>query len=206
MTLSTHLPALRRHTLPLLLFGAVALSGCSALVAQNPGGPLSPVNAVADESSARLMLQGHDVVAYFTQGRHAQGLPEFTVEHQGVTFRFARAEHRALFLADPARYLPQYGGYCANGMVYGIPWGGDADSWRIVDGRLFIFGGPQSQAGFELDLAGNTRLADHYWATEAQGTNSFWQRTKRLVFRVPHYKSGDDLARAIAASRQKTSP
>lgn len=199
--LPTARSALRRSALPLLLTAALALSGCSALVAQNPGGKLSPVNAVADDNTPRLMLKGHDVVAYFTQGRHAVGLPQHSVEHEGVSFRFASAEHRALFVADPGRYLPQYGGYCANGMVYGIPWGGDADTWRIVDGRLYIFGGAQSKAGFELDLPGNIRLADHYWTTEAQGSNSFWQRSKRLVFRVPHYKSGEELDRAIAARR-----
>lgn len=201
----THLPtpgaALRHGALPLLLMATLALSGCSALVAQNPGGKLSPVNAVADDSTTRLMLKGHDVVAYFTQGRHAMGLPQHSVEYEGVTFRFSSAEHRALFVAEPARYLPQYGGYCANGMVYGIPWGGDADSWRIVNGRLYIFGGAQSRAGFELDVPGNIRLADHYWATEAQGSNSFWQRSKRLVFRVPHYQSDEELGRAIAARR-----
>jgi YHS domain-containing protein len=181
---------------------ASALSGCGALRAQNPDGAWGPVNAVAEGQDERVMLQGHDVVAYFTEGRHRLGSSQFATVYQGVTFRFASAEHLALFVQSPERYLPQYGGFCANGIVYGIPWGGDADTWRLESGRLFIFGGPGSKAAFELDVPGNTALADRYWAEEVRGSNSFWQRSKRMVWRVPHYKSGDELAREVAAARK----
>ncbi|MDZ7652517.1 MAG: YHS domain-containing (seleno)protein [Burkholderiaceae bacterium] len=186
----------------LALFAVVALAGCSAMTAQNPSGALKPVNAVA-ESDARVMLKGADVVAYFTQSRYVQGSLQFASTYEGVTFRFASAEHKALFDAEPKRYLPQYGGYCANGIVYGIPWGGDADTWRIVDGKLYIFGGRASQQAFELDVPGNLKLANLYWADEVAGHNSFWQRGKRLVFRVPHYASGEELARRVAAAMPK---
>jgi YHS domain-containing protein len=181
---------------PALLVAAL-LAGCSAMTAQNPGTTLKPVNAVADAGDERVMLKGHDVVAYFTQGRHALGSPQFKSVYEGVTFRFASGEHKALFDAAPQKYLPQYGGYCANGIVYGIPWGGDADSWRMEGGKLYIFGGAGSKAAFELDVAGNTALADRYWADEVKGSNSLWQRSKRLVFRVPHYKSGAELAKMV---------
>jgi YHS domain-containing protein len=173
----------------------------AAVVAQNPSSALKPVNAVADGDDRRVMLKGHDVVAYFTQGRHALGSPQFTSVHEGVSFRFASAEHKALFDKEPAKYLPQYGGFCANGIVYGIPWGGDADTWRIVDGKLYIFGGAGSRDGFLIDVPGNIKLADSYWANEVAGSNSFWQRSKRLVFRVPHYKSGEELARLVAEAK-----
>lgn len=187
----------------LALVAVIALAGCSAMTAQNPSGALKPVNAVADGADARVMLKGADVVAYFTQSRHVQGSPQFSSTYEDVTFRFASAEHKALFDADPKKYLPQYGGYCANGIVYGIPWGGDADTWRIVDGKLYIFGGRASQEAFELDLRANAKMADHYWASEVAGHNSFWQRGKRLVFRVPHYASGEELARRVAEARPK---
>jgi YHS domain-containing protein len=187
----------------LALVAVIGLAGCSAMTAQNPPGALKPVNAVADGADARVMLKGADVVAYFTQSRYAQGNPQFASTFEGVTFRFASAEHKALFDAEPKRYLPQYGGYCANGIVYGIPWGGDADTWRIVDGKLYIFGGRASKEAFELDLRANTKMADHYWASEVAGHNSFWQRGKRLVFRVPHYASGEELARRVAEARPK---
>ena len=179
----------------------VALGGCGAMLAQNPSSTLKPVNAVKDGDDARVMLQGADVVAYFTQGRYQPGQPSIKSVHEGVTFRFASAEHKALFDAQPAKYLPQFGGYCANGIAYAIPWGGDADTWRIIDGRLYIFGGRGSQEAFELDIPGNLALANRYWAEEVAGSNSFWQRGKRLVWRVPHYKSGDELAAMVAKAR-----
>jgi YHS domain-containing protein len=100
-------------------------------------------SAIGDDS--HVMLDGHDVVAYFTENRHAKGQPQFKSQFQGVTFHFASAAHKALFDAAPQKYLPQYGGFCANGIMYGIPWGGDADTWRIIDGKLYIFGGAGSR-------------------------------------------------------------
>lgn len=197
---------LRRALLAGGLGALLALGGCTALPAQNPGTRLQPVNAVADGEDARVMLKGHDVVAYFTLGRHLPGSRTFQSQYEGVSFRFANAEHKALFGAAPQKYLPQYGGFCANGIVYGIPWGGDADTWRIIDGKLYIFGGAGSRDAFLLDLPRNRSLAEGYWASEVAGSNSFWQRSKRLVLRVPHYQSGEDLARAVAAARAASGP
>jgi len=180
-----------------------ALAGCGAITAQNPSGTLKPVNAVADNPEGRLMLKGADVVAYFTQNKFAQGSPQYRSSYQGVDFRFASAEHKALFDKEPAKYLPQYGGYCANGIVYGIPWGGDADTWKMVDGKLYIFGGRGSMDAFLLDEKANVAMADKYWKDEVSGSNSFIQRSKRMVLRVPHYKSGEELAKMVADAKAK---
>ena len=189
------------NLLVLLALAASVLGGCSAMLAQNPSSALKPVKAVAMDGDEHVMLTGHDVVAYFTLGRHALGSPQIKSVYQGVTFRFATAEHKALFDKDPLKYIPQYGGFCAGGIAYAIPWGGDADSFRIVDGRLFIFGGSGSRAAFELDTPGNIKLADAYWKNEVAGSNSFLQRGWRLVFRVPHYKSDAQLAADVAAAK-----
>jgi YHS domain-containing protein len=187
-----------------LAIGAVAcLMGCSAMQAQNPSGNLKPVNAHVVDGASTVMLKGHDVVSYFVDNKHAQGSAQFASLYEGVTFHFASAEHKALFDKEPTKYLPQYGGYCANGIVYGIPWGGDADSWMMLGGKLYMFGGLGSREGFLLDVPGNLALADKYWKEEVAGSNSFWQRTKRLTFRVPHYKSGKDLADLVAAKKAK---
>jgi YHS domain-containing protein len=188
-----------------LVFAIATLVGCSAMIAQNPSSKLKPVNAVADGDDARVMLKGADVTAYFTQGRYVQGSPQFKSVYESVTFRFASTEAKRLFDAEPTKYLPQFGGYCANGMAYAIPWGGDADTFRVEGGKLYIFGGKQSQEAFELDLPGNLKLAETYWSEEVAGNNSWWQRTKRLVFRVPHYKSGEELAKMVAAAKAKKS-
>ena len=184
---------------------ALALGACGAMRAQNPGTALSPVNAVADTDDARVMLKGADVVAYFTQNRYVQGVPQIKSVYQDVTFRFANAENKALFDRDPKKYQPEFGGYCANGITYGIPWGGDADRFKMINGKLYVFGGQGSLDGWNLDEKRNLALAEKYWKEEVAGSNSIWQRTKRLIFRVPHYKSGDELARDVAAARAKKS-
>ena len=186
-----------------LILVMASLTGCGALIAQNPSGRLSPVNAVTDDPESRLMLKGADVVAYFTQQRYVQGSPQHRSRYEGVDFRFASAERKALFEQSPEKYLPQYGGYCANGLVYGIPWGGDADAWKMIGGKVYIFGGRGSMDAFMIDPAKHIALADRYWKDEVQGSNSFVQRGRRLVFKVPHYQSGDELARAVAEARSK---
>ena len=187
----------------LALASVIALGGCGPIVAQNPSGKYSPVNAVAEGKDSRVLLKGADVVAYFVDNKYQAGLAQFSSRHEGVSFRFASAEHKALFDAAPQKYLPQFGGYCTNGIVYGIPWGGSADSWRLIDGKLYIFGGASSKDAFELDVPGNLKLAQKYWTEEVAGSNSFVQRSKRLVLRVPHYKSGEELARMVAEAKAK---
>lgn len=195
-------PGLLKAWLPLLA-AAFLLGGCGAMVAQNPSGKYTPVNAVEDGESARVMLKGADVVAYFVDGKHAQGDPRFSSRHEDITFRFASAEHKALFDRAPERYLPQFGGYCANGIAYGIPWGGDADKFKLIEGKLYIFGGQGSLDAWNLDEPRNLQLARKYWQEEVQGSNSFIQRTRRLVFKVPHYKSGEELAKMVAEAKAK---
>ena len=182
---------------------ALSLGACGAMRAQNPGTALSPVNAVADGDDARVMLKGADVGAYFTQNRYVQGQAQIKSVYQDVTFRFASADNKMLFDRDPKKYQPEYGGYCANGITYGIPWGGDADRFKMVGGKLYIFGGQGSLDGWNIDEKRNLDLAEKYWKEEVAGSNSIWQRTKRLVFRVPHYKSGEELARDVAAAKAK---
>jgi YHS domain-containing protein len=178
----------------------LGLSGCSAMTAQNPASELTPVNAAEMEGADRLMLFGADVVAYFTQNAYVQGKPEFSSTYQEVDFHFSSAEHKALFDAEPTKYIPQYGGYCANGIMFGIPWGGNAGDFRVVNDKLYIFGGAVSQAAFELEIDKNIALADDYWEQEVKGNNSFIQRAKRLVIRVPHYETGEEQAAEVKAA------
>ena len=129
-----------------------------------------------------------------------QGSPQYRSEYDSVDLYFSSAENKALFDADPTRYRPQYGGYCANGIAFGIPWGGNAEDFLVHDDKLYIFGGQMSKKAFLLDLDKNLALSDKYWIEEVEGGNSFWQRSKRLVFRVPHYQSGEEQAAAVAAA------
>jgi len=192
---------MRIRLVSLALVTLFVLPGCAPLVTQSPGKGLSPVNAVAEGEDKHLMLFGYDVVSYFTDGAPKKGDAAIRSVYDDVTFRFASAEHKAMFDREPAKYIPQFNGYCSNGIAYAIPWGGDFDTWKIFDGKLYIFGGQGSKDAFMLDVPRNMKLAHEYWDHEVNGSNALVQRVKRLIFRVPHYKSGKELADEVAKAK-----
>jgi YHS domain-containing protein len=183
--------ALAPHRIRLLAAASLFVALALALFTQPA--LAGPFNTSSEGGDGKLMLRGHDPVAYFTQGRHVPGKPELRSQHDGVTYRFASAEHKAMFDREPAKYAPQFGGFCSNGIVYGIPWGGDPDTWKIVDGKLYIFGGEGSKRYFLMDEAKNLELAHRYWKDEVDGSIGIIQRFWRLIWRVPHYKTGKQL-------------
>lgn len=180
------------------------LGGCNSLIAQNPPSVMKPVNAVYRVDESRLMLQGFDLVGYFAARQALPGKPELRVEYEQVIYLFSNREHMDLFKQDPRKYQPAYHGYDAMRMVFAIPERADPRQWQLVDGRLFFFADAESLAAFDLDKAGNIALADRYWADEVRGHFSEWQRSRRLIDTVPHYKSRDELAREVAAAKAKS--
>jgi len=198
-----NVPSTRRAALVVPVGTALLLAGCNTLVAQNPPSPMQPVNAVRAGDDARLMLRGYDVVAYVTLSQAVPGSAQHRSEFEGVTYHFSSAEHLAQFLREPARYQPAYHGLDATRMVYALPEAADPTVWRHIDGRVFLFADAASKAAFELDVSGNIALADSYWKSEVAGSNSAWQSLRRRVDRVPHYRSRDELAEAVAAAQGK---
>lgn len=111
-----------------------------------------------------LAIRGYDPVAYFTQGKPILGDPAFEVEHEGVRWRFANAEHARAFEAEPARYMPRFGGYCAwavaaKGEAYPV----DPMAWKIVDGALYLNFNADIQAAWEKDIPGFIREGRENW-------------------------------------------
>jgi YHS domain-containing protein len=179
------------HRLMLLAALLLTLAGCASH------------NTVSDGADSRLMLKGHDPVSYFKLDKPAPGNPAIKAEHEGVTYRFMSEENRTLFVKSPDTYKPQYNGFCSNGMVYAIPLGGNHDTYKIIDGRLFMFGGENSKKYFEMDQQRNLGLSDNYWKTEVQGSIPRLQSWKRLIFKVPHYKTNKELAAEFEARQGK---
>lgn len=91
-----------------------------------------------NSGSDGIFLDGYDVVAYFTEERAVKGDSAFALDYMGATFHFVSEEHRALFEADPERYLPQYGGYCAYGLVKGKLLKVEPDQFTIHNGKLYL--------------------------------------------------------------------
>lgn len=171
--------------------------------AQTAAPAAGPFRTSSDGTHDRLMLEGHDAVAYFTRNDAVKGDPAIAVVHLGVQWRFASEEHKAAFEHEPEKYMPQFGGFCSNGINYAIPWGGGGgpNTWRIYRGKLYVFGGQVSRDHFEMDTERNIELAKRYWQDEVAGSWAFGQRWKRLILRVPHYKTGRQLDAELAAGR-----
>jgi YHS domain-containing protein len=113
---------------------------------------------------AGLGAKGYDVVAYFTDGRPVMGSDRYTAEYGGVKWQFASREHRDAFAADPARYAPQYGGFCAWGVSVGGLYDVDpVNAWNIVDGKLYLNFNKEVNATFTGDPHGFIRKANGNW-------------------------------------------
>lgn len=108
-------------------------------------------------------LNGYDPVAYFTEGRPVRGESAYAVQWQGATWHFANAQHRDAFRADPERYAPQYGGYCAYGMSRGYKAPTEADAWTILDGKLYLNYNQKVRTEWDKDRGGYIRKADENW-------------------------------------------
>ena len=108
-------------------------------------------------------LSGHDAVAYFAEHRPIKGDPRFSHVHQGARWLFASAANRDAFAADPGRFAPQYGGYCAWAVAHGKTASADPSLWKIVDGKLYLNYDTDVQKKWERDIPGHIRNADKNW-------------------------------------------
>jgi YHS domain-containing protein len=110
-----------------------------------------------------VALKGYDPVAYFTQKQPVLGRADLRVEHGGATYLFASPEHRAAFEAEPAKYVPAYGGYCAYGVAQGAKADIDPAAFTVVDGRLYMNLDAGIQKRWRRDIPGYIKKADANW-------------------------------------------
>jgi YHS domain-containing protein len=128
-------------------------------------GETGPIKAGPD----KVAIKGYDTVAYFTQRQPTMGVEEFSHEWQGATWRFASAEHRDLFAADPEKYAPHFGGFCAMGMSLGVQAETDPQAWVIVDDKLYLTHSPSALAKFKVDTPDHLAKAEIVWEGIVQG-------------------------------------
>ena len=110
-----------------------------------------------------LALSGYDAVSYFGEGGPVKGVDAHTFKYKGATYRFASAKNRDAFAADPAKYAPAYGGFCAFGTAMGFKVPTDPKVYKIVDGKLYLNLNPGVQKRWEKDVPGFIRGADNNW-------------------------------------------
>ena len=111
----------------------------------------------------KLAINGYDAVAYFTDSKPVEGKKNFTYTWMGATWRFASAAHRDEFAKNPAKYAPQFGGYCAYGVSQGHAVNTDPEAWKIVDGKLYLNYDKSVQKKWLADIPGFIKLATENW-------------------------------------------
>lgn len=114
-------------------------------------------------TSTGLALRGVDPVSYFKAGEPQDGRTDITSVYNGAVYRFASKDNKATFDADPAKYAPQYGGYCAYGLSLGLKFDGDPRLWKIVDGKLYLNLNEQVVKLWNEDVPGKIVDADNHW-------------------------------------------
>lgn len=112
-----------------------------------------------------IAIDGTDPTSYFTEGRPVAGDPDITVDWRGATWRFASEEARAAFEADPERYAPQFGGYCAWAVAEGYTASTVPDAWHIEDGKLYLNFSRRIQRRWDRDIPGNIQRGEANWPT-----------------------------------------
>lgn len=110
-----------------------------------------------------VAIHGYDPVAYFTMSKPVEGDAAITSVFEGATFRFANAEHKALFDADPEKYAPKYGGYCAYAVSKGATATTVPEAWSIHDGQLYLNYSTGVHRTWLKDVEGNIQRADANW-------------------------------------------
>jgi YHS domain-containing protein len=142
----------------------IRLTAAVALVTSVvPAAPALAAGTEVNVTITGLALRGYDPVAYFTDGKPVIGDYTITTQYDGATYRFASEDHKALFLTDPARYLPEYGGFCAYGTAKGVKVDGDPTVWKIVDNKLYLNLAPAVATRWDQDIPGNIKTADEKW-------------------------------------------
>lgn len=108
-------------------------------------------------------IGGYDPVAYFTEGKPVRGNGYHVTEYEGVTYAFASEDNKETFEANPQRYVPAYGAYCAYGVAVGKKFVADPEVWKIVGGKLYLNLDRDIQSKWEENVPGHIKTGDANW-------------------------------------------
>lgn len=110
-----------------------------------------------------IAVRGYDPVSYISEHQARKGSADLTVTHEGATYRFSSEANRAAFVAEPDRFLPAYGGYCAYGVAQDHKVPIDPEAFTVVDGRLYLNYSKDVMGRWRKDIPGNIVKADKNW-------------------------------------------
>ena len=124
-------PMWRRNSMRVFLKGSLF---AVSLIAS--GAVFAGVDTETDENG--IILAGHDAVAYFTEGKPVLGKATITAVHNDAIYRFSSQKNRDMFVSNPDKYAPAYGGFCAYGATFGKKFEINGKAFEIVDGVLYV--------------------------------------------------------------------
>lgn len=110
-----------------------------------------------------VAIKGYDPVAYFTMEKPVKGSSDFEYEWNGAKWRFSSKDNKQLFMEDPEKYVPRYGGYCAYGVAVNDLFDIRPEAWSIVDGKLYLNKNLDVRETWRKDIPGNIKKADMNW-------------------------------------------
>ena len=111
-----------------------------------------------------VAIMGYDPVAYFTDNRAVKGSEKYSYDWLGTPWHFASSEHKEMFAADPIKYAPQYGGYCAAEVVGGsVTVDIDPNAFKIIDGKLYLIYDKPHADDFAAHASEIVATADANW-------------------------------------------
>jgi len=112
-----------------------------------------------------VALGGYDPIAYFESGKPTPGVQGLSATYGGARYLFATAAHRRRFIANPRKYVPEFGGFCATGTAFGEKVDVDPNTGKVVGGKLYLNNGPHALEIFNKDPAGIIGKAQGNWPT-----------------------------------------
>ena len=124
---------------------------------------VSTIGFAGDYTHSTPGINGYDPVAYFTHGKAMKGNGWHVADYEGVMYVFANKKNRKMFEANPEKYLPAYGGYCAYGVAVGKKFIADPEVWRIEDGKLYLNLDADIQNKWMKDIPGYIKKANSNW-------------------------------------------
>ena len=120
-----------------------------------------------------LAIKGYDPVAYFVDNNAVQGNAQYSAAYNDAIYYFSSAEHRDLFKQSPAKYAPQFGGYCAFGVTKQQKFDVDPEAFKIVEGKLYLNLNKNVQKRWIKDIPGNVSEGNEIWQEIAHSSAEY---------------------------------
>lgn len=127
------------------------------------------VSPIVSDPESGVAIDGYDPVGFFTANEAIKGDARYVANYGDVKFHFVSEENRDLFLKDPERYAPAFGGYCSHSLASGVLTPGSPEHWTIHGNRLYFTRSSGSTKVFREETALSVAAADRYWEDSPLG-------------------------------------